>query len=69
MKSHGVITSPGWPNVYPSKKDCKWIIKVPEGHQIMLNINEFQLEAHSNCFGDYLEIRFLHLNNVCACNC
>ncbi|KAG8232959.1 hypothetical protein J437_LFUL011452, partial [Ladona fulva] len=53
----GVITSPNYPNQYPGLKDCTWIIHVPYGQQIMLNITDFELEENQACFYDSLEIR------------
>lgn len=55
--SAGVIKSPGYPDEYPSNKDCTWIITVPPGQQIMLNITDFDLERYIGCRYDWLEIR------------
>ncbi|XP_075972136.1 cubilin [Anticarsia gemmatalis] len=60
VKSHGYIYSPGWPKPYASNRDCTWIIRVPPGQQISLNISNFDLERpiRNKCdLGDYLEIR------------
>ena len=43
-------------------RDCEWTITVDPGNQILLNVTEFELEHHSNCNYDYLEIRLLCLN-------
>ncbi|CAH0396981.1 unnamed protein product [Chilo suppressalis] len=59
-KSHGYIYSPGWPKKYEPNRDCTWVIIVPVGQQIMLNISQFDLERpiRDKCdLGDYLEIR------------
>ena len=53
----GVITSPDWPGNYPHNTDCSWVIHAPPGQQIRLNITVFDLERHSSCSYDYLEIR------------
>ncbi|XP_068081387.1 cubilin [Anabrus simplex] len=53
----GTLRSPGYPNQYPHSKDCVWILKVPYGQQLKLNITDFHLEYHPNCRWDYLEIR------------
>lgn len=55
--SSGILRSPGYPEEYPSNKDCVWIIQAPHGQQIALNVSKFDLEAHSTCKFDYLEIR------------
>lgn len=61
FRTHGVINSPGFPNRYPSNRDCTWVITVPAGQQIKLNISKFDLEKqafpHKCNLGDYLQIR------------
>ncbi|KAF6725110.1 Neuropilin-2 [Oryzias melastigma] len=54
----GYITSPGYPQEYPSHQDCNWIIKAPEPSQrIILNFNpHFEIER-LDCKYDYIEIR------------
>lgn len=32
----GTITSPNWPDKYPSKKECTWAISTTPGHRIKL---------------------------------
>lgn len=49
--------SPGFPNQYPLNKECTWIILVPNSKNIKLQFREFELEKHSNCRYDYLEVR------------
>ncbi|GAB6032010.1 hypothetical protein CHUAL_010385 [Chamberlinius hualienensis] len=55
--SVGVIRSPNYPNGYRHGSQCTWTIKVPNGQQIRLNVTSFDLELHSNCNYDFLEIR------------
>ncbi|KAG6453574.1 hypothetical protein O3G_MSEX008219 [Manduca sexta] len=60
IKTHGYIYSPGYPKHYEPNRDCAWIIEVPAGQQIKLNISEFDLERpiRNKCnLGDYLELR------------
>ncbi|XP_077300380.1 cubilin homolog [Arctopsyche grandis] len=57
MTSSGTITSPGWPESYPARKDCVWTIRVRNGQQIMLNFTTFDMEKYEGCAADYLEIR------------
>ncbi|XP_041982769.1 cubilin-like [Aricia agestis] len=60
IKNHGFIYSPGWPSSYEPNKDCTWVISVPAGQQISLNISQFDLERpiRGNCdLGDHLTIR------------
>ncbi|XP_064017353.1 neuropilin-2 isoform X4 [Pogoniulus pusillus] len=57
-KDAGYITSPGYPNDYPSHQNCEWVIYTPESNQkIILNFNpHFEIEKH-DCKYDYIEIR------------
>lgn len=32
----GEVTSPSWPNFYPSRKDCVWHFTTTPGHRIKL---------------------------------
>ncbi|RMC18469.1 hypothetical protein DUI87_04358 [Hirundo rustica rustica] len=47
-KDAGYITSPGYPNDYPSHQNCEWVIYAPESNQkIILNFNpHFEIEKH-----------------------
>ena len=53
----GVITSPGYPSLYPSNQNCVWILSMPNGNQIRLNFEYFDLEVNVNCDYDYLLVR------------
>ncbi|XP_055528454.1 cubilin homolog [Wyeomyia smithii] len=53
----GVVKSPGYPNDYPAGKQCEWVITVPKGQQIRLNVKNFTMEKHTSCRFDGLEIR------------
>ncbi|KAF4527383.1 hypothetical protein B566_EDAN015953, partial [Ephemera danica] len=55
--SSGVLRSPLYPSQYPHNLHCVWVIEVPVGQKILLNITDFELEADNNCQFDYLEIR------------
>ncbi|XP_072307339.1 cubilin [Eucyclogobius newberryi] len=52
----GVIVSPGHPNTYPHGANCTWFISVAPGNIIRLNFDSFNLEYHSNCIRDYVEL-------------
>ncbi|XP_036972907.1 bone morphogenetic protein 1-like isoform X3 [Acanthopagrus latus] len=52
----GKISSPNWPDRYPSKKACTWILTTTPGHRIKLVFNEIDMEAHLECAYDHLEI-------------
>ncbi|XP_055335662.1 cubilin-like [Paramacrobiotus metropolitanus] len=51
------ITSPKYPGNYPPSTTCEWRLMSTEyGYGIMLNITHIDLESHSNCRWDKLEI-------------
>lgn len=54
--SQGVLRSPGRPEYSPNK-ECEWTVTVPNGQQIELTFNYFDIEQHSTCRFDGLEIR------------
>lgn len=53
----GVVKSPGYPDHYPNNRDCIWVLQVADGHQLSINFTAFNLEIHSRCSYDYVEIR------------
>uniref|UniRef100_A0A8D0HQS9 Neuropilin n=1 Tax=Sphenodon punctatus TaxID=8508 RepID=A0A8D0HQS9_SPHPU len=57
-KDAGYITSPGYPQDYPSHQNCEWVIYAPEPSQkIILNFKpHFEIEKH-DCKYDFIEIR------------
>ena len=57
--TYGVIRSPGWPSNYGHSRECTWKIQVPVGQQIMLNFTVFDMENHTSCNYDFLEIRWV----------
>uniref|UniRef100_A0A8C3G5H6 Metalloendopeptidase n=1 Tax=Cyclopterus lumpus TaxID=8103 RepID=A0A8C3G5H6_CYCLU len=52
----GTMSSPNWPDKYPSKKACTWSLSTTPGHRIKLVFNEIDMEAHLECTYDHLEI-------------
>uniref|UniRef100_A0A7N8WU55 Metalloendopeptidase n=1 Tax=Mastacembelus armatus TaxID=205130 RepID=A0A7N8WU55_9TELE len=52
----GIITSPNWPDKYPSKKACTWALTTTPGHRIKIAFNEIDMEAHLECAYDHIEI-------------
>lgn len=54
---NGVITSPRYPNHYLPNANCVYVVRVPSGKQIQLNVKTFELEHSSGCNYDSLEIR------------
>ncbi|XP_070842448.1 cubilin [Chaetodon trifascialis] len=56
-QEYGYLKSPGWPDIYPHNIDCTIILKAPQNSYISVFFNNFDVESHSNCEFDYLEIR------------
>ncbi|XP_022536438.2 bone morphogenetic protein 1b isoform X2 [Astyanax mexicanus] len=52
----GTITSPNWPDKYPSKKACSWALSTTPGHRIKLAFNEIDMESHLECSYDHVEV-------------
>ncbi|XP_045916959.1 cubilin [Micropterus dolomieu] len=56
-QEYGYLKSPGWPDTYPHNMDCTIILKAPQNSYISFFFNSFDVESHSHCEFDYLEIR------------
>ncbi|KAM6900418.1 cubilin [Xenentodon cancila] len=56
-QEYGYLMSPGWPNIYPHNMDCTMVLKAPQNSSISFFFNNFDVESHSSCAFDYLEIR------------
>ncbi|XP_043211377.1 tolloid-like protein 2 [Amphibalanus amphitrite] len=52
----GEVSSPEYPETYPSKKDCVWHFSTTPGHRIRLVFNEFDLEHHQECTYDHVTV-------------
>ncbi|NWR74432.1 CUBN protein, partial [Centropus unirufus] len=52
----GSFHSPGYPNSYPSNRECLWYIHTAPGSSIQLTIQEFDVEYHPTCDYDVLEV-------------
>nr|XP_061791464.1 dorsal-ventral patterning tolloid-like protein 1 isoform X1 [Nerophis lumbriciformis] len=51
----GSLTSPNWPDKYPSRKECTWDITATPGHRVTITFSEFEIEQHQECAYDHLE--------------
>ncbi|MCJ8728547.1 hypothetical protein PDJAM_G00005700 [Pangasius djambal] len=56
-QSYGYLKSPGWPAVYPHDTDCNIVLRSPQNSSISLFFDSFDVESHSSCNFDYLEVR------------
>lgn len=54
------LTSPGYPNSYPTGLNCEWNISAPLGYIVKLTFSDFELPFNSDatCLGgDFVELR------------
>uniref|UniRef100_A0A8C2U8X7 Metalloendopeptidase n=1 Tax=Coturnix japonica TaxID=93934 RepID=A0A8C2U8X7_COTJA len=54
--AEGMMSSPNWPDKYPSRKECTWNISATPGHRVKVTFNEFEIEQHQECAYDHLEM-------------
>ncbi|XP_020628103.1 tolloid-like protein 1 [Orbicella faveolata] len=52
----GTIQSPKFPAWYPPNKKCTWTISLPENFRVGIRFVAFDVESHSKCLYDYLQI-------------
>ncbi|KAM4723162.1 embryonic protein UVS.2-like [Rhinophrynus dorsalis] len=50
------ITSPGYPQTYPSNMDCEYLITAPLSYKVSLSISKFNVEPGYQCKYDSLEV-------------
>ncbi|KAG7161827.1 Cubilin-like 2 [Homarus americanus] len=53
----GEFSAPTLSDTYEHNQHCEWLIRVPAGETIQLNISELHVEHHPGCFFDYLAVR------------
>ncbi|XP_066440814.1 cubilin [Eleutherodactylus coqui] len=53
---NGTFTSPDYPMRYPNNRECIWYITTSPGSSIEISILDFDIEYHSTCNYDVLEI-------------
>lgn len=55
--SEGYFHSPDHPNQYQSNLICEWLIRVPLNERIRLKFDSLDIEHHSTCRWDFIEVR------------
>ena len=60
--SAGVISSPSWPNLRPSVRDCYWKIEVGRGNGIKIAVMDFDIEYESGCEDNKVKIKGERIN-------
>ncbi|XP_053955149.1 cubilin homolog [Anastrepha ludens] len=53
----GILTSPFYPQSYPSNVECMWEIKAAAGNHVELMVESLDIMNSENCNQDFLEIR------------
>ena len=62
--SSGQISTPKFGSKrYPANFNWQWYLLAPEGHQIRIKFESFELEQSEHCQNDYLEIREAYFYN------
>ncbi|KAM4748732.1 ovochymase-1 [Rhinophrynus dorsalis] len=51
-----VLKSPSYPDTYPNRQDCQWMIQSISGKRLHLLIHDLALEDSSNCTWDSLKV-------------
>ncbi|KAK7065276.1 hypothetical protein SK128_012048 [Halocaridina rubra] len=52
----GELSSPEYPQPYPTSIECIWTIHAGPGNRLQLNFEEFDIEESDGCNLDYLEV-------------
>jgi len=54
----GSFVSPNYPLPYGHSTTCFWNVSVSRGSKIELRFTDFDLERHSVCYFDYVQVSF-----------
>lgn len=52
----GTFLSPNYPSTYNRNAECYWVITVSQGSSVVLNIFDLDVESHSQCRYDYVQV-------------
>ncbi|XP_072128270.1 embryonic protein UVS.2-like isoform X2 [Mobula birostris] len=55
-ENYRYFTSPNFPNFYPDHANCKWMIRAPWHHKIVLEFDFFHIQPFLGCYRDNLKI-------------
>ena len=56
-QSATIVTSPGYPGVYPANVRCAWMVEAPEDQQVEVNVTDLAIASSINCASESLEIK------------
>ncbi|KAM6162076.1 cubilin isoform 2-T2 [Erethizon dorsatum] len=55
-QTYGILESINYPNPYSTNQRCNWTIQATRGNTVNYTFAAFDLEHHTNCATDYLEL-------------
>ncbi|XP_040824205.1 cubilin [Ochotona curzoniae] len=55
-QTYGILESIDFPNPYSNNQRCNWTIQATTGNTVNYTFSAFDLEYHTNCSTDYLEL-------------
>ncbi|XP_005387022.1 PREDICTED: cubilin [Chinchilla lanigera] len=55
-QTYGILESINYPNPYSKNQRCNWTIQATRGNTVNYTFAAFDLEYHTNCAADYLEL-------------
>ena len=64
---YGILTSPSYPEIYPSHADCLYTISAPIGTLILLKFHSMHLPERMDCwrsYGSYGDLLSAHLQII-----
>ena len=48
-ETNNTVKSPGYPNSYPPNTDCFSWLPIPQGMEMVMSFNDFELENSESC--------------------
>ncbi|KAK3608490.1 hypothetical protein CHS0354_010337 [Potamilus streckersoni] len=51
------LHSPGYPDKYPENIECEYVLQARRKNKIEIRFQEFDIETHSACKSDYVEVK------------
>ncbi|XP_056420015.1 embryonic protein UVS.2-like isoform X2 [Hyla sarda] len=71
VQDNGVVTSPGFPGLYPSNVDVVYSIIAPTGYKVSLSFGFFWIENSTSCSKEYLTVMdgVLETSSILATYC
>ena len=72
MTTQGTITSPNYPNKFPTNVTCWWVIKSPKSKHVKISITDMAMQHRQNddCSRGHLALRYtgdVYINDQKAC--